>query len=369
MKKKLSLFSIILILYSVLILIGGAYLLHYLWGRLASYQVSYEKAEAAANPDLIMDEYTSLFYNDNIRELAGNLWDDISIYETEENIAGFITDHVSDEKIRWERRDDFSNLRPKYDIYSGENYVGAVELKQKKAVDEYGFHMCELDHAEVGFVPEGLKIITINAYDDASVYVNGQLLKDKQVSSAVLDNTMDKKAADYTGKEYKINTYELSGFFEFPDVKIERNGYVCDFAKADEEDHRTVSQLTMYDSALFDEVSERALEIAKAYDLYAANIREIGSVSPYFIYTEKGYKMLAGISYDLTIAGTTTVFDILDSSAGNMLAYSPDDVVIDTHQSIHRVFRNNEYDENIDIRWYLRRVNEKWKVCDFSMKL
>lgn len=368
--NKLSIYRISLIIYVILMAIAGSIILNKLWNSLSSFQANYEAAKESANPDLVIGDYMPLFETDNISELVDCEWDDISPYEMQININNFIAEHVSNDDIRWERRDDFSDLKPKYDVYSGDNYIGAAALKQKTEVDDYGFHMCELDHAEVGFAPEGLKSITIMAYEGADIFVNGVSMTDEKVSSKTLENQMDIEASEETETEYVINTYELTGFFEYPEVRIEKQGFICDMSEGETGDGKyEYLQLTMYEPEMLEEISGRALEIAKAYDMYAAGRREIGGMGSYFMYSGNGYKMLSGLAFDISIAGTTTVYDILTADTGNLLMYSPEDAVIDTYQSIHRVHRNIEYDENINIRWYLKKVNGRWMVRDFSMRI
>lgn len=368
--NRLSTFGIALIVYVIILAVVASVILYKLWNSLSSFQINYEKAQEAANPDLVIDDYMSLFEANNISELVDDEWDNISPYETQKNIDKFIEEHVSDGDIRWERRSDFSDLKPKYDVYSKDKYIGAIALKQKTEVDEYGFHKCELDHAEVGFAPEELKSITIKAYDGVSIYVNDVLMTDKRVCFKALENQMDVEASEETETEYIINTYELTGFFEYPEVRIEKQGFVCDMNEGEDADGKyEYTQLTMYNPEMLEEISKRALEIAKAYDMYAAGRREIGGMGAYFTYSGRGYKMLSGLAFDISIAGSTTVYDILTEKTGNLLMYSPEDAVIDTYQSIYRVHRNIEYNEDINIRWYLKKINGRWMVKDFSMRI
>lgn len=60
---------------------------------------------------------------------------------------------------------------------------------------------------------------------------------------------------------------------------------------------------------------------------------------------------------------------MISADTGNLIAYAEDALVIDTYQQIHRVHRNIEYDEDINIRWYLINKNGKWYVKNFSMRL
>lgn len=368
--RKKHIFGISLLIYVFLLLFSSCALWYVLWNKLNAYQNSYELAKAAANPDLVVVNYLDMFAKENISDLVTDEWDEINKYETSVNINDFISSNVENDIIDWKRRDDYTDFKPKYDIYSSDNYLGAIALKQKSAVDNYGFHMCEIDHAEIGFVPENLSSITIKAYDGTQIFVNDTLLADACIQKTPLNDSMYVEASNDTGTEYFISTYELNGFFDFPSVRIERDGYICEMDITDDNEyHRTFEQTCMIDENMLSEISDRALEIAKAYDYYAAGIREIGGMAQYFLHSGKGYRTLAGLAFDISIAGATTTYDILSAETGNLLVYSDDAVVIDTHQTIHRVHRRIEYDENIDVRWYLTKIGGRWYVKDFSMRL
>lgn len=187
--KRLSKFAIFLMLWSLLLISVTAILLFSFYDRLERYETAY----TASLPDSYVQNFISLYSDNEIDAIYGQITSLPSLSEFENDISlktviakDCVSGNVTYRETDYD--DDYT-----YDILINSKKVAAISIRTAEAKsDEFGLPTWYISSFEYLFIP--LDDFYINAPKNANVYINDILLTD-----------------DYCYKEDSNNKYYIIG--------------------------------------------------------------------------------------------------------------------------------------------------------------
>lgn len=358
-------FGKFLIAYSVVWVIAIVIIGIKLWGICSAYQTDYDASKAAANPDLVMDQELAIYNSDNLKNLAPDFVAMVSEFEKEDNIAAALDTRIVGKSITYERDENFAERKPRYNIKADGTLIGQVVLTQKAESDTFGFHICELSEASLLTDDIEFRSVNIVAPMGADVYVNGKLLdssyviEEKEFSSLVA-----KKAIEKSGVTHGTVTYEINNLLQEPTVELKIDGESYDFDEASEGSY--VLQAYASDE-LVERVTNGVLEGGRLYIKNLNNLVGFGYISPYLVYGSDAYNNISSAQQGISWAGAPSELEIVEAEIVEIQVYSDSIFTAKTHYNVHRVYRGETYDEDMDFELLYENVNDHWYISSFAL--
>ena len=350
-KKKIKLtFGKVMIGYCGLWLVITLVICVRLWFSFSSYQANYEAAQQASCPDNFVSEYLTSFEKENIRNTAGEMWGNVSIFESDESWDDFLNEFYSDDcSISCNRVDGSSDFKPVYDVTQGNAVLGQITLKQGNESDEYGFHDYVLSDMTVSIQLPELTTYYVTALEGDKVLVNGEDITD------VCDGTeedfglsLGDKLADWTDISMLAVTYELPGFMAEPDVVIVHNDKeYCSAGPVD----NAFNMVVAYDDEFRDNMTKGVLAAGESYMMVMNRMADFSQVSKYLMPSGNAYSVIYSAHSALNWAGSPSLFEITDSELLDFYQYGEDCFIAVAHHRMHRIYRGEEYNEEMTIEW------------------
>lgn len=336
-----------------------------LWNVFADYQSEYEVAEAAANPDLVMDEELVRFDEKHILNYAKEAIAKVGSYEIPERAEEYVTAIVKGKKVSYQRAENFTDRKPKYDIYADDKWIGTVRMKQEAQSDSFGFHMCTVDEVEAFIEEIPLQEVCVQALAEDTVYINGIEVSQEYVTERVQSNSaMSKKAAELTGVSYETLTYVVGGLMQTPKVEMTQQN---EMIILETNENGIYEAICLADEAFVEQMQEYVLEAGKAYILNTNQMLAFQKVTPYLKQGSKAYETVKSVQSGLTWAGKPDEFEIVDAQIKELVQYSENVFTVKTYYEIHRLYRDVAYEESMTFEWLYVKNNGKWVIEDFAL--
>lgn len=336
-----------------------------LWDVFAIYQNDYETAQAAANPDLVMDKELKRFDEAHILEYAQEQLMSIGNYEKQERAVAHVEAMVKGKKLSYQRAENFTDRKPKYDIFADDKLIGVVRMKQEAQSDNFGFHMCAVDEVEAYIEEIPLQEVCIQALAEDTVLVNGKEVSSEYVTERQKqESMMAKKATEMTNVSYEIVTYIVDGLMQIPEIEL---------LQQDETKILQVNSDGIYEDISFadevfvEQMKEHVLEAGKAYVLNTNQMLSFGQVTRYFKTGSKAYEAVKSVQSGLTWAGKPDEFEIVDAQMKEFVQYSENVFTVKTFYETHRLYREVVYEESMTFEWLYVNDNGKWVIEDFAL--
>ena len=365
-KKRISIFWIFFGLYTIALAAVMVVLNMKVWDALEIYQNNYETAEAASNPDLGMPELLMLYAANQLENIAEEGWaDGISAYELESNVDAYIQGYTAGKMISYVRNEKYSDRKPIYDIYTEDQLIGTITLKQKQESDDFGFHLCELKEA-VAYVEQPEKFaVTIEVLDTDKIVINGkELTADYIIGQSEITSAMTTEATLLTGKAYKTLAYQVDGFIEAPTIEVYRENKAIEYIRAEGYNYDYISYTT---DAFVDEVEELVLAAGEAYVMNTNQWATFKSVAQYIEENSKAYQTVKSVQSGLVWAGKPDKVEIQEAVAKDYVQYSDDVFTVKTSYKVYRLYRDVEYNEEVSYEWLYVKNGDKWEIRDFAL--
>lgn len=336
-----------------------------LWDVFAGYQNDYELAASAANPDLVMDEELVRFNETNILGLAQEQMEKVGSFEKQECIESYVTSMVAGKVLSYQRAENFTDRKPKYDIYADDVLIGSVRMKQESQSDSFGFHMCVVDEVEAYVEEIPLQKVYIRAFAEDTILVNGKEVgQEYETERQVWNSAMAKKAAEMTNVSYETVTYVVDGLMQIPEVELKQGN---ETRVLDINENGIFEDISFADEAFVEQMQEYVLEAGKAYILNTNQMLAFWQVTPYFKTGSKAYQTVKSVQSGLTWAGKPDECEILDAQIKELVQYSENVFTVKTYYKTHRLYRDVTYDENMTFEWLYVNDNGQWVIEDFTL--
>ena len=365
MKKKRFTFGKFLWIYAGLWIVLTIVVSVKLWDVFAVYQNDYEIAEAAANPDLVMEAELIRFDEIHILEFAQEQMAKVGDYEKPERVVAYVKSMVKGKKLSYQRAENFTDRKPKYDIYADDKLIGAVRMKQEAQSDSFGFHMCVVDEVEAYIEEIPLQEVCIQALAEDTVLVNGTEVTQEYVTERVVQNSMmAQKATELTNVSYETVTYVVDGLMQAPEVCLLQETETKEL-KANE--NGIYEDISFTDEGFVEQIQEYVLEAGKAYVLNTNQMLAFWQVTPYLKTGSKAYQTVKSVQSGLTWAGKPDEFEIVDAQIKELVQYSENVFTVKTYYETHRLYREVAYEESMTFEWLYVNDNGTWVIEDFAL--
>ena len=221
--KSWSLFKKITIIYILLLAVAITGICIWEWNALADYQADNEAAKKSSNPDLYISQYTETFTLDKYKtiiseslEKSGN-----PFYNTE-TLVDYISSDYKSGSISSTKNEKWTESRPAYDIYSGEELLLTLTLGVKSKND-FGYNVWK----------EGqIKLATELVYDEKvsfiadskmKAYINGVEVTSEYISDGINSDAVNERLSILAGGEYKLCMYSVRNLLEGYELKVTDN--------------------------------------------------------------------------------------------------------------------------------------------------
>lgn len=363
MKKKFT-FKKFLMIYAGIWLVITVVLNVKLWNVFAGYQTEYDKAQEAANPDLLMPTILTKYTAQNVMELVtDDFFQEVSQYEDEKNKQDYILDCVDNKTLSYHRSKDFTERKPVYDILADDNVIGTVILKQQQESDEYGFHKSELQECSIQLEKPSLVSVQIDIMNSDSLFINGKEVPKTEASEAKL-SVVEQEAYELTGINKQRVSYELTGFIVNPDIVVKRNDIECPLKQLTQGVY--TNEMQEYEE-LDKILKEQILEAGKAYVMNMNQCAAFSEISKYMKTGSKAYKTVESVQSGLSWAGKPDELEIQEASIVDFVQYTDEAFVVSTQYKLHRLYREVVYDEEMTYEWLYIKDGANWKIYDFSL--
>lgn len=361
--KKVFRFKYMMLVYVALWIIATAVICWKLWGICANYQLEYEQAKLAANPDFVMDEALEFFSVDNIVSLATHEMGQLNSYEIQTNAERQVKSLVVDKKLTYQRAEKFSDRKPFYFVYADDVEIGTVQLKQLPESDNYGFHLCEVTNVSLLWDGFDLKSVNITIPQESSVFVNGEKVSDTyMVQEEVLTSMISKSATSITGKTFGTITYELDGFVEYPLVEVREDEKLLEV----KEENGNYSVDIQCDQDLLKDMQQTIMDANIAYILNMNQMSAFENIAKYLLPNSKAYNNIQSAQSGIAWSGRPEKLDIEDMEISNILSYAENVFTVTTNTKVFRRYRGIDYHEEMKYEWLFEKNGDQWLISDFS---
>lgn len=337
------------IIYALLTLLAAAaiiFILNELWKILEAYEKS--------DPEISVKMFLSNFEQYK-SELLKELHIECNEFENQSVIEDYF-EKLTQGELSYSRNGKMSNdSKSVYNIKTTEGIIAEIEITKSEKEIGYGFYEYEMTGIKFGEVPTYKYSVT--APSNAEVFCNG-----KKISELY----MIAKGDNYSGYEhfgeYIIDppysvTYEISGFLNDPV-----------FTAEDSLGHKLTAENNVFSiaQAKEEELSQTALEFAKAYSRYVVNDGRLSDVAKFLAPEMPLYSELEG--YENFWHNYHTSYDFLDVDVADPVFYT-DSAVSVVVKYDHVLFgvnsaENGELHSKGDFTVYMVKLGREWQVTE-----
>ena len=354
-KKSRKRFLIFMISWSAALITIIAILLFGFYRFLKDYEEVYYESL----PYHVMDDFMKEFTPLDVKDLYDSLSEKpvISEFESEENVENYFEKLIDAKEISYTEDRDFTDKNPVY-LLTADNYVfGKVSMVQDEAKRPYDLPIYKIDDFEMYSEPEWN--VTIQAYDNCEVYVNGVYVSPEYVSR--IDLNTEKHFEEFTTLPLK-KYYKINGLYEQPSVKV-----INSFG---EEITPTVNNTTgVYETPLSapKDIEEEMIAFAKeAVSVYAQVVcREVNDSALDKIFTKNNMivKEIKSNSGNLKYFPNHVTEEVEDEII-EFIPYSEEAFYCEIKHTQHMlIYGVRPRDVETDARFYYYKEDGSWKVC------
>lgn len=215
-EKRLSRFSLGLIIYSAVL----TAILAVLIGVLSAFLYTYETNLPVKTAEKFVSELTAETLASMIEDTLGNM----NELESGGDIL-YRSEHLQGEIRQAKLAKEYTSARPVYRLICGEHDVGRLTLKRSEKDAAFGLTRWDVDTAELykEALPGAGESAKYTVYlpEGASIKVNGKAAGEKYIRESSAEYS---GRSIITGYEGKCDVYVLEGLFTAPDIEVTYEG-------------------------------------------------------------------------------------------------------------------------------------------------
>lgn len=352
-KKKISGFTIFLLVYATLLIGLVAFALNYVWNLLIDYEASI--------PDVNMEKFLDEFSEDNISDLLEKYPVSVNEYDDADAVNEAYIKMLSGKELTFDKLTGrYTNAAPVYTISAGDDVIAVAELTEI-GKNSHGFSIWELSKVIFdGYGPERTSI-KIKVPGSAVVEVNGNVIDEKYlIGTETVEMTSNISEYVQWVPEYKI--YEVDNLIKKPQINVSGD-YIREVS---EKGYDTAYEFDT-DEALKQEVSSRVLAMGHEYGAYIINKGSLGVLQSYMLGKAREYvsNIPAIWAY---LWGEEYSYNFTDESVDNFVRYSEDCFsckVTFTLNVFYRGTRSVSYETKINCMYV--KQDGAWYMADFAL--
>lgn len=345
-KKKISIFSIFMLILTTLLSISMVFALNYLW----DYLEAYEKQ----NPARIAENYAQKLLEGDFSQIIETSGFQANEFNDEKMLSKYISTlangNISSIKV-FKTGNDGKTL--KYGLFCGEKEILSFSLSPDGKKDKFGLEGWKIATEKIS----GKKQAKIIAPKGAKVYigntaVSDRYLKENQHSISAYSVLLNQELAP------QFSTYEVSGLLNEPEISAAlENGEKCKISKQDD----SFLAYPEVSKEFENEAKEVVQTAAIKYATYTTQDISFDELSPYLFKESSFYKKIKDFKNEWQPEHT---FEYSNVSITNIVKYDETHFSADISfkYTLKRKYRENSYDVNYSMAFI--KSDGQWKlVC------
>lgn len=344
----LSIYRLILICIIILIAIG----LSCLWLALDDYEKSV--------PDNVMDKISQNLCEKEYECIIESTDISFSEFEDASYLNNYLEKSLSSGTVSYSKISGNDESKVSYLLYSDENKLAKVELKEKSQKSKFGFSEYEID--KMSDILKANQEITVLAPSTAKVFLNGIEVSSKYVIENDICVQELKNIPDLIEKPTMVK-YHVDGLYFEPVVTVK--GFLGNELKifADEETG-DLSALPNGSNEMYDMYSPLVIEVAQTYAKFVSKDAQFSELAKYFSKEILLYKKLANLYVQDYTEHDKYEFENIKTSDFMMYNENWFSCNISFDYNIYRANRNKTYSFPSDFTFSFIKKDDTWLVAD-----
>lgn len=260
--KEWSLFAKCVLGYVIIFAVAIIAVCIWEWNALAGYESDNKKAKAESNPDLFFEQYIEEFDIDKYKQIIGDSLPEKDGFYSKESLVEYLAVNFGSGDIKGEKnKEKWTEARPTYDIYAGDEKLLTITLGVKSKND-FGYNVWKegqiVVHNQVNFDKE----VSVIVDNTMNLTVNGVKVTDDYIKESCNTQPVIERINQLTSTEYKVNLYNIKNLLDGYELKV-TDASGNELSYMDVNGVRDYTQLT--DSADVKDVEDRVSAIVDAY--------------------------------------------------------------------------------------------------------
>lgn len=369
-RKRSSPFKYFVMVYAGMWIVLTVVLCSILWSGLSGYQHDYDTAQAAAKPELAMDQAMHLFSRENIRELIDQEQPEIlSRFESLEDYRQFYYDFLEGRTLSYQRNEEeYHAARPVYDVYADGILFAKVSLKPKGEKDSFGFSKWTVRDIAISENNYEYHDIYLRVMEDMDVYLNGILMEETEyVRGGVIENELTDKVYELTGVSFGYKIYYAGNMVCEPTLTvIDGNGKdVSDAYVMAENELR--DYVCMADGDFVGGVREDVKNFCETYVYHIYRKASVDTVAGMMEDGSEAERLLYNAQSTLAWAWVPETVEILSEDYDDFIYYNEEYFSCKSTIKIRKSGDGTVEEELFACRWLFKKVDGRWQVTYFVL--
>ncbi len=277
--KEWSLFAKIVTGYMVVLAVAIIAICVWEWNALADYEADNQAAKKNSNPEVFFEQYIEDFTLEKYKALIGkSLEESGNIFYTTEMLINHISESYNAGKITGKKNEKWTETRPAYDIYAGEDKLLTLTLGVKSK-DDFGYNVWKegqiqladqlVFDQEVSLIVDSTMVVTINGVQVTTDYIENHVNTD----------AVNARMEELMGSAYTFDCYEIKNLLADYELKVTDSA-------GNELDYTEIDGIRDYTKAVADgdkdSVVTRVVDTMEAYAKIINKVINRSNMTKYF---------------------------------------------------------------------------------------
>lgn len=325
-----------------------------LWNLLDAY----EKTRPRHVAEEIFNKYFVTF---NVGGFVEELNADVESFESTESINQGVKEAYSGAELNFVSVSTDGEGNEKFVVTADNKRIAGFTVSKTDKTAGFGLKYAKVSSAEFFFAE--YSDVNVRVPKGYTLMVNGKTVGDKYISKADIEG----KSCQYMpeGVEgVKYNDYKISGLFFKPTLKVMAPNGTESVISFDNVEKIYIADV-VNDEALEAEYTEHILKAARAYTLYLSNDGPFSEIAQYLDRKSPYYTRLSKVEVEWVRDHSS--YKISNEKASEFYKYS-DDVFSCRVTLDETLVRSGykDYVEHIDVIFYLKKVDGKFKIYEIA---
>ncbi len=355
-KKKTSrgktVFRVIYLSLTVLLLGAAAFGLTKLWGFLKEYEISQEY--------YVTDEVLAELNSGNYEKIFEGLDVEISPYETEEDLHEQIESRLVGEFTVTKSAKYSTDDMPAYLLRCGGKTVGVLKLKKQGTTPKYGLNIYGYSDIS-GISAEMETSVKVTLPSTCTFTINGRQPEGEPYTEEEIPEA--KRFGDRLSSEPVMRSYTISGLMSTPDIRIFDKNNAQLPVTIDGSEYSAVLPTT--DPILAQQAEDFVYQFAQLYNQFISYDIEFSDLKPYMLKGTEFYKNLSG--FRAQYYSYHTGFEFRNKELLNTTQYDENCFSVSLEYD-HVVFTAyQEYVYHVSYTVFAVNTESGWRVADLVL--
>ena len=191
--KEWSLFAKCVLGYVIIFAVAIIAVCIWEWNALAGYESDNKKAKAESNPDLFFEQYIEEFDIDKYKQIIGDSLPEKDGFYSKDALVEYLAVNFGSGDIKGEKnKDKWTEARPTYDIYAGDEKLLTITLGVKSKND-FGYNVWKEGQIKLatGLVYD--EKVSFIADSNMKAYINGVEVTSEYISDGINSDAVNER--------------------------------------------------------------------------------------------------------------------------------------------------------------------------------